>query len=82
MAGTTKEYIESLNSFTYALDQLVQTLRAKEEESGSGGAEVMEEFFTSSSAHFELVEALAEEVKEIKDNVVASNAKSDEILRL
>lgn len=81
MAGTAKEYIEALNSFTYSLEQLVKTLQAKEAESGSGGGDVLEEFFTSSKAHFEIVEALAEDVKEIKDNVIATNAKSDEILK-
>lgn len=81
MAGTTKEYIESLNSFTMALDQLVQTLVEKEKQSGSNGAEVLEELFTSSKDTFKMIEAITEDVRDLKENVKASNAKSDEILK-
>jgi len=81
MAGTSKEYIEALNSFTFALDQLVQTLKAKEENSGSGGADTLEDFFTGSSEQFKIIEAIAEDVAEIRQDVKATNAKSDEILK-
>lgn len=81
MSATSKQYIESLNSFTFALDQLVKTLVSKESESGSNGDDVMQEFFTSSASHFKVIETIAEDVKSINDNVKMNNSKSDEILK-
>lgn len=81
MAGTTKEYIESLNSFTNALEELVKTLVDKEKKSGSDGSDVLQDFFTSSAGHFEMIEAISEDVKSIREDVKKTNAKSDDILK-
>ena len=66
MAANSKEYINALQDFTSSLQYLVDTL--KENYSSKNDAASMEEFFGANSDMFKMVEAIAEDAHDAKQN--------------